>query len=513
MSSIVNLVYQQDKKEGSFRFHHIYVRSNAESIAFMRGESLEKKLTNEKLDDLIRTQENLILRQFILGTSVNFIDYLGAIVSYLVLSIPIFAGFYDSIPASTMAALISQNAFVSMYLISCFTKVLDMSSSISILAGTTHRIMRLIETLQFYSEQRSENSMKRRKKRMSRTSSSPTSSSLNSLLVSEDNLLFDLENVTISTRRQFHDDNDDVNKKSVLIQNLSMKFEQGHNILVWGKSGSGKTSLLRVLRGLWFPSSGKIYAPLDSSSFVSNTETVDSFHPETSLDLIPTTSTNTTGVLPSPSSEILFLPQKAITTTTGSLIQQLFYPHVKESVNDFEAALIKDYLEMFQLQHLLDYLPLRQSMKQEDGFQQNPLTSIATKRKRRKVLQHEDSLKEVDELPEKKEIDSSDRSCKELTGENDNVLWVEKLSPGEVQRIGFIRVLLSRPTAVFLDEATSSVSIETEELFYRELKRRGITCISCGHTESLKEYHDSILYITDHAEVSIQPLDHSASFL
>lgn len=83
----------------------MYVRSNAESIAFMRAQSAEKKIFEDRLTDLIQTQEKLVLRQFILGMSVNFIDYLGAIVSFLVLSIPVFAGVYNSLPTSSCGQL------------------------------------------------------------------------------------------------------------------------------------------------------------------------------------------------------------------------------------------------------------------------------------------------------------------------------------------------------------------------------------------------------------------------
>jgi ABC-type transport system involved in cytochrome bd biosynthesis fused ATPase/permease subunit len=54
--------------------------------------------------------------------------------------------------------------------------------------------------------------------------------------------------------------------------------------------------------------------------------------------------------------------------------------------------------------------------------------------------------------------------------------WSQALSPGEQQRLAFVRVFLNRPRIVFLDEASSAMDGETEEALYaalpRELPRR-----------------------------------------
>lgn len=48
--------------------------------------------------------------------------------------------------------------------------------------------------------------------------------------------------------------------------------------------------------------------------------------------------------------------------------------------------------------------------------------------------------------------------------------WSAVLSPGEQQRIAFARVLLLKPTVVFLDEATSAVDEGLEDALYRLLR-------------------------------------------
>lgn len=77
-------------------------------------------------------------------------------------------------------------------------------------------------------------------------------------------------------------------------------------------------------------------------------------------------------------------------------------------------------------------------------------------------------------------------------------LWSEHLSPGELQRIAFVRVLLHKPDWVFLDECTSALDLFHEEQLYRLLKERlpHCTVISVGHRPSLDEHHDQKVDLT-----------------
>ncbi|MCA1327047.1 ABC transporter ATP-binding protein/permease [Herbaspirillum sp. alder98] len=69
--------------------------------------------------------------------------------------------------------------------------------------------------------------------------------------------------------------------------------------------------------------------------------------------------------------------------------------------------------------------------------------------------------------------------------------WSNVLSPGEQQRLAFVRVFLNRPQLVFLDEASSAMDGETEEVLYSALPRElpGVTVISIAHRETLARFH------------------------
>ena len=74
-------------------------------------------------------------------------------------------------------------------------------------------------------------------------------------------------------------------------------------------------------------------------------------------------------------------------------------------------------------------------------------------------------------------------------------VWSEHLSPGELQRIAFVRVLLHKPDWVVLDESTSALDLAHEKQLYKLLKERLPHCsiISIGHRPSLDEHHDYVV--------------------
>ena len=49
--------------------------------------------------------------------------------------------------------------------------------------------------------------------------------------------------------------------KRILVQNLNLSLLNGSNLLIVGASGSGKSSLLRVIAGLWSTGTGEIIMP------------------------------------------------------------------------------------------------------------------------------------------------------------------------------------------------------------------------------------------------------------
>lgn len=145
-----------------------------------------------------------------------------------------------------------------------------------------------------------------------------------------------------------------------------------------------------------------------------------------------------TGQLVRPSLEkMMFLPQRPY-IILGTLREQLLYPQTTRQMSDQE---LEEILEKVNLQHL--------------------------------VTNRHDFDKEVN--------------------------WENILSLGEQQRLAFARLLVSRPSFTILDEATSALDLTNEESLYQQLQETQTTFISVGHRESLFNYHQWVLELTENS--------------
>jgi putative ATP-binding cassette transporter len=138
-----------------------------------------------------------------------------------------------------------------------------------------------------------------------------------------------------------------------------------------------------------------------------------------------------------PLSDMLFLPQRPY-IILGTLREQLLYPHADVQISDQELEII---LKKVNLQHLLT------------------------------------------------EKNSFDRE----------VNWEQVLSLGEQQRLAFARLLITGPTFTILDEATSALDLSNEASLYQQLQETKTTFISVGHRESLFNYHQWVLELTENS--------------
>ncbi|XP_004371175.1 lysosomal cobalamin transporter ABCD4 [Trichechus manatus latirostris] len=272
MGPIVAKLVQQEKLEGDFRFKHMQIRVNAEPAAFYRAGHVEHMRTDRRLQRLLQTQRELMSKELWLSIGINTFDYLGSILSYVVIAIPIFSGVYGDLSPTELSTLVSKNAFVCLYLISCFTRLIDLSTTLSDVAGYTHRIGELQETLLDMSltSQDSEN-LDESEWDLDKAPEWPAEPA---------DTAFFLERVSISAP----------SSDKPLIKDLGLKISEGQSLLITGNTGTGKTSLLRVLGGLWASTRGSVQMLTD-------------FGPH----------------------GVLFLPQKPF-FTDGTLREQVIYP-------------------------------------------------------------------------------------------------------------------------------------------------------------------------------------------
>ncbi|XP_054710702.1 lysosomal cobalamin transporter ABCD4-like [Uloborus diversus] len=401
MKPVMLKVIQQEKCEGYFRFKHMHIRSNAELIAFQEADKAELYRTDSKLIDLIITQQSRYLRNFPLDFFTNFFSYIGSIVSYLILAYPIFSGLYSGLTPAELSALISQNAFVSIYLISCFSSLINTSAAFSEIGGLTHRVCEILDVLLINNEPINKDTWRYYDSNLILRNEGDCNDSV-----------IELKDVTFCAPKE----------SKPLIANISLQIKLNSNLLITGKSGSGKTSLFRIVKGLWPVRSGSVIKKLP-------------FQPST----------------------IFFLPQRSL-LSDGTLMEQIVYPlilpkHLKLSEEDL--IFIRSELEFADLEHL---------------------------------------LKKTGGLNAKVDWD-----------------WNDVLSPGEAQRLSFVRLFYHKPKLAFLDEATSALGSQVEAKLYKRCKDLGITVISIGHHTSLLKYHDNVLHLDGEGGWTLSPVSENRS--
>jgi vitamin B12/bleomycin/antimicrobial peptide transport system ATP-binding/permease protein len=94
---------------------------------------------------------------------------------------------------------------------------------------------------------------------------------------------------------------------------------------------------------------------------------------------------------------------------------------------------------------------------------------------------------------------------------NDVHDWAKMLSVGEQQRIAFARVLLSKPTAVFLDESTSAMDEGLEQMLYRLVRTQlpDTIIVSVSHRSTVHPFHDSHLELIGDGDWRLERLARS----
>ncbi|XP_022432270.1 ATP-binding cassette sub-family D member 4 isoform X4 [Delphinapterus leucas] len=227
MGPIVAKLVQQEKLEGDFRFKHMQIRVNAEPAAFFRAGHVEHMRTDRRLQRLLQTQRELMSKELWLYIGVNMFDYLGSILSYVVISIPIFSGVYRDLSPTELSTLVSKNAFVCMYVISCFTRLIDLSTTLSDVAGYTHRIGELQETLlDMTLKSRDGEILDESEWDLARAPGWPATERTDTAFL--------LERVCISAP----------SSNKPLIKDLSLKISEGQSLLITGNTGTGSVQIL-----------------------------------------------------------------------------------------------------------------------------------------------------------------------------------------------------------------------------------------------------------------------------
>ena len=257
---LVRLYYHQYEKEANFRYGLVRVRDNAESIAFYRGEKREHLDLFNRLSAAVANRRLIIIRNRHLAFFTNSYNYLALVLPIVVVA-PMFMRGQVEFGVVTQAAGAFGQVLTAVSLI-----ITQFGGLSSYLAGV-QRLGTLWDQLDEHDAEEIRIADEAGKE------------------PDENCHIVRLDKLTICTP----------GKGKTLVNELSFELRANQSLSIMGASGTGKSSVLRTIAGLWYGGSGVLERP--------------------AFD------------------QLMFLPQRPY-MVEGSLRDQLLYPYPDRGASD-----------------------------------------------------------------------------------------------------------------------------------------------------------------------------------
>lgn len=406
--NFTELIMKRSTMESWFRSLHSNVHTNNEEIAIMRGQSRELTTLDYSFYELVLFMNREIKIRFAYDFASSFIiKYSWGAAGLVLCSIPIF--FKDKVNAANqdITADFITNRRLLITGSASLGKFVELKRGIQQLRGVWLRLKNFEGVLNNHLNSQDSNSDE-------------------GVVIEYDPKRIKFENVPLMTPTN-----------QVLVKELNFELKHGNYLLIVGPNGCGKSSLFRMLGGLW-----PIKLSLDGKP--------------TRVIIPPRMSDN--------ECSIFYLPQKPYMGNMTTFREQIIYP---DTIKQFEKRFQNDYSKGDKyLAKILSILNLEELVSEN-------MTKVMSD-----VLDNEE---EVHSSVEPREVFDIRRN------------WSDELSIGVQQRLAMARLYYHKPRFAVLDECTSAVSPEMEQIMYRTAQRLGISIISVCHRTSLWQFHNYLL--------------------
>ncbi|TFY64759.1 hypothetical protein EVG20_g5840 [Dentipellis fragilis] len=293
---------------GSLRHTHSRIVEFAEEIAFFGGEETEKMLVEREYAGLIMHEDKVLQRRWWHGCiEEGIVKWLWGSFGLVICSIPVFfkiPGIHNIDLGSRTEGFVT-NRRLLLSASDAVGRVMYSYKDLAELAGYTSRVSLLLDTM---------SDTKKGKFEKALVSSASTEENARILkgrgrVIESEEIRF--ENVPIVTPNG-----------DILVKSLSFYVKPGQHLLIVGPNGCGKSSLFRILGGLWPAYGGTVHKP--------------------------------------PADQFILIPQRPY-LPIGTLRDQVIYPHNRE---DMDAWGVTDD----DLLRILAFVQMENVVEREGGW-------------------------------------------------------------------------------------------------------------------------------------------------
>ncbi len=240
-------VADEARLEGEFRFQHTRLIDYSEEIALYHGQEAEKDTLDKGYFTLIKHVNRILRRRFYHGFMEDFvIKYFWGALGLVLCSVPVFF----KVPGQALKNMGERTeSFVTnrrMLLSSsdAFGRVMFSYKEITELAGYTSRVSALLDVMDDVTAGHFEKKLV-----------SSASTEENAAVLQGRGEIIESENIEF-TEVPIVSPNGDV-----LVKKLTFSIRPGDHLLIVGPNGCGKSSLFRILGGLWPVYGGSVKKP------------------------------------------------------------------------------------------------------------------------------------------------------------------------------------------------------------------------------------------------------------